>query len=460
MNADDVTIPGWMPGDNVRAAEQAVLGAAISSRPGADEAVDRLRGEEFALPAHQVIFETVAALMDDGSPITPTAIMDALARAGTLAQVGAGPYLATLVERACVPLQVGWFADIITRDWQRRTALEAAARLTQLATNPNFDASEDLDLARADLDAIAERSMRGDAVYARDAIDGFIDRLERPETDPGLPTGILDLDRMLSGLRAGQTVVIAARPSVGKSLLGLGIAAHVALDLGHPAYLASMEMSQDEVMGRLVSSRGRVLMDRLHPKNVQALTDADWVAIGKARAMVKDSALVIDDSPSIGLAHIRASLRDMARSGPARIAVVDYIGLMEGAGRSENRQNEMAAYSRGLKKLAKEFGIPIIIVAQLNREVMARPDKRPRSDDLKDSGAIEADADVVILIHREDMYDKESPRAGEADLIVDKNRGGPRGTVTVAFQGHYARFVDMADERAEARLRSVDREAS
>lgn len=444
MGDESFETAAWMPPENVIAAEQSVIGACIGSRAGADEAVDRLRATDFARPAHQVIFEAVAALLAENAPVAPTAVLDALTRSGLIRQAGGGSYLAEVYERACTPLQVGWYAERITRDWQRRRLAEVSAQGAQRAASPGFDPDEDLDALRGELDAITDRTVTGEAVWAADAIDSVIDRLGNPDADPGLPTGLLDLTELLGGLRAGQLVVIAARPSVGKSVLAGNIATYLALRENLPVLFHSLEMSRDEVLTRMISAEGRIPMSWLHAANAGQLTEEHWRRVADVRARVRNSRLLIDDTPGAGLANVRSRLREMARGDAARLAVVDYLQLMEGANRSENRQVEVAGFSRGLKLLAKEFNLPIIAVAQLNRGPEQRADKKPLMSDLRESGGIEADADVVILLHREDQYEKESPRAGEIDLIVQKNRNGPTATVTVAFQGHYARCVDMA----------------
>lgn len=270
-----------------------------------------------------------------------------------------------------------------------------------------------------------------------------IDVLEDLESGKprGMPLPWQDLTSALAGLVPGQLVFVAARPAVGKSIIGAQIAAYAGMTLGVSALLASMEMTAEEITARLISAESRVSLSSLIRRQV---SDAEWDQLAKAAGRVSESKLIIDDTADCSLAHLRSRLRGMARTEPAGLLVVDYLGLMAPPDGAENRQNAVAGLSRGLKLIAREFSIPVVVLAQLNRAPEQRPGHRPAVGDLRDSGAQEADADVVLLLHREDAYDRESPRAGEIDVIVAKNRQGPQCTVTLAFQGHYGRAVDMA----------------
>jgi replicative DNA helicase len=234
-------------------------------------------------------------------------------------------------------------------------------------------------------------------------------------------------------------VSVLARPSLGKSLVAQDTARYNGLRRQTPCILFTLEQDRDEVMDRLLAAEAGVLHEHITSKE---LTDDDWSRIAAARDRFEESSLVIDDAPRISVAHIRARLRGMARTKPAQLAIVDYLQLMDGGAQAESRQREVSAQVAGLKAVAREFHIPVLMCCQLNRGPENRQDKRPHVSDARETGSVENDSDVAILIHREDFYDTESPRAGEADLIVDKNRGGRRGVATIRFQGHYARFVD------------------
>jgi replicative DNA helicase len=274
----------------------------------------------------------------------------------------------------------------------------------------------------------------------RELVDAVIEDVDKGH-ERGIATPWTDLTRALAGLAPGQLIYAAARPGVGKSIVGAQIAAHTAMKHGVPALLMSMEMTAEEITMRLISAKAGVPLWNLMHREV---SDDDWDRIRKYSEAVASSKLTIDDGGACSLAHIRSRLRGMARTEPAGVLVIDYLGLMETPAKAENRQNAVAELSRGLKRIAAEFGIPVVVLAQLNRASEHRPDKRPLPSDLKDSGAQEADADVILLLHREDAYERESPRAGEIDVIVAKNRQGPQCTIALGFQGHYARVTNMS----------------
>jgi replicative DNA helicase len=260
----------------------------------------------------------------------------------------------------------------------------------------------------------------------------------------GVPTGFEDLDALTDGLHPGQMVCVAGRPALGKSTLGLDFTRAAAVKHGLPTVMFSLEMSRNELTMRLLSAEARV---PLHSMRTGLLGEDDWTRLATKMAEVADAPLFIDDSPNMSMMQIRAKCRRLRQRHDLRLVVVDYLQLMSSPRRTENRQQEVSEISRQLKLLAKEIGVPIVAISQLNRGPEQRTDKRPMLSDLRESGAIEQDSDVVILLHREDAYDRESPRAGEADFIVAKHRNGPTTTVTVAFQGHFSRFVDMAPAR-------------
>jgi replicative DNA helicase len=257
----------------------------------------------------------------------------------------------------------------------------------------------------------------------------------------GVPTGFVDLDALTNGLHPGQMIVIAARPAVGKSTIGLDFARAAAIRHQLATVLFSLEMSRNEITMRLLSAEARV---PLHHMRAGQMTDDDWNRIARCTGEVSSAPLFIDDSPNMTMMEIRAKCRRLKQRHDLKLVIVDYLQLMSSGKRVESRQQEVAEFSRALKLLAKELEVPVVAISQLNRGPEQRQDKKPLLSDLRESGSIEQDADMVILLHREDAYEKESPRAGEADFIVAKHRNGPTATITVAFQGHYSRFVDMA----------------
>jgi replicative DNA helicase len=257
----------------------------------------------------------------------------------------------------------------------------------------------------------------------------------------GVPTGFTELDKLTNGLHPGQLIIVAARPAIGKSTLGVDIARAASIKHGLTSVIFSLEMSRSEIVMRLLSAEAQV---PLHHMRSGSMSDNDWTKLANKMGVVSEAPLFIDDSPNMTLMEIRAKCRRLKQRHDLRLVIVDYLQLMTSGKRVESRQQEVSEFSRSLKLLAKELGVPVIAISQLNRGPEQRTDKRPMLSDLRESGSLEQDADMVVLLHREDAYEKESPRAGEADFIVAKHRNGPTATVTVAFQGHYSRFVDMA----------------
>jgi replicative DNA helicase len=276
-------------------------------------------------------------------------------------------------------------------------------------------------------------------------MEGTLDEIEaigsRGGEMVGVPTGFADFDELTNGLHAGQMIVLAARPAVGKSTLGLDVARSAAIKNNMATCIFSLEMSRNEITMRLLSAEARV---PLHHMRTGRLTDDDWTRLARRMGEVSNAPLFIDDSPNMSMMEIRAKCRRLKQRHDLKLVIIDYLQLMSSGKRVESRQQEVSEFSRAIKLLAKELEVPVIAISQLNRGSEQRTDKKPQMSDLRESGSIEQDADMVVLLHREELYERESPRAGEADFIVAKHRNGPTATITVAFQGHYSRFVDMA----------------
>jgi replicative DNA helicase len=431
-------------GDPVAESERAVLGTMIQSSGAAQEAMTALRPEYFAYPAHQHVFEAVMRLADAGNPVEPAAVMAELARAGTLTKVGApnlgvgGTFLASLMERAG---SVGYHAAKVLEEWQRRNTRLVLAQCRQMTDNADWDPDYHLDeIRKRVMDATA---YAGTSVLRpnSETVTEVLDAVEAGE-EPGLTTGYGDLDEAIGGLRPGELIVVGARPGQGKTLLGLCIADHVGTRLGLPVLFSSLEMREEELTRRRIAALARVPLVNLVRNQA---SDDDWHRISCAHDRLAVTELRVDDTPRQSPAYIKRQLRAMDRTGcRARLLVIDYLGFMA-APKAESRQQAVAELARQVKEdIAREFGIPVILLCQLNRLVESRSDRRPVLSDLRESGEIEQSADIVILLHREDAYEPESPRAGEIDLIVRKNRQGAQCTATLAFQGHYGRIVSMA----------------
>jgi len=422
-------------------AEKAVLAAMITSRTAAEELAGMLTEDCFAGSRHRVVYCAARNLAEEGLPLDPATVLDRIiaTEQGVWRTGTAGLIIADLLPHAGGSWR--WHAAILQREAKRNRLAAASVSLRQMAFEPGFDAEASGDLIRKMIDdALAGPTVGpGDVVTAADLFMSTIERLESPDPPGLIQFPWAELRRLVRYLRPGQLVTVAARPSLGKSLVAQDLARYTGLRRQIPCALFTLEQDRDEVMDRLLAAEAGVLLEHITGKE---LTDADWDRIAAARDRFEESSLVIDDAPKITIPHIRARLRGLTRREPVKLAIVDYLQLMDGGPEAENRQREVAALVGNLKGIAREFRIPVVMCCQLNRGPEHRQDKRPHMSDARETGSVENDSDVAILIHREDFYDAESPRAGEADLIVDKNRNGPRGTATIRFQGHYARFVD------------------
>ena len=427
------------------AAEQCVLGGMLMSKDAISDVMEVIRPADHYRPAHQLVHEAILELYGRGEPADPVTVSDLLAKRGELTRVGGGAYLHTLIASVPTAANAGYYARIVRERAILRRLVEVGTRIVQLGYAGDGDADELVDRAQAEIYGVTERRVTEDFLPLSEIMPGALDEIEaigsRGGVMTGVPTGFADLDALTNGLHAGQMVVIAARPAIGKSTLALDLARAAAVKHRMAAVLFSLEMSRNEITMRLLSAEARV---PLHAMRTGQMGEEDWTRLARRMSEVVDAPQFIDDSPNMSMMEIRSKCRRLKQRHDLRMVIVDYLQLMSSPRRVENRQQEVSEMSRSLKLLAKEIDVPVVAISQLNRGPEQRNDKRPLLSDLRESGSIEQDSDVVILLHREDAYERESPRAGEADLIVAKHRNGPTTTVTVAFQGHYSRFVDMA----------------
>ncbi|MFY1595444.1 replicative DNA helicase [Micromonospora sp. WMMD737] len=428
-------------------AEQIVLGAMMLSADAAADIERLLKGTDFYRPAHGTIFDTILELAARKAPTDPEAVADALG--GKLSRVGGAPYLHTLV--ACVPLAVNgpYYARMVRKASHKRHLLALSAFINQEARSGR-DPEDIADDVRERLAALDDSSLvAGPRPWSLVIPDVFAAMQAAAEADPDadedrpIPTGFEDLNRLLGGgWRGGQFIVVAARTGLGKSVATTGFARVAAWHHDICAAIFSLEMADKEIGKRLLSSGSDVPLTVIKSG---LLNEHEWTAVGRLAGDTGDKPLYLDGTANMTLAEIRSRARKLHRAHGLRLLIVDYLQLIETtASRSENRQQAVAAVSRGLKLLAMELSITVIAVSQLNRGPEQRADKRPNLSDLRESGAIENDADIVLLLHRDDYYDAESPRAGEADFILAKHRDGPTDVVTVAAPLHLSKFVDMA----------------
>jgi replicative DNA helicase len=426
-------------------AEQCVLGGMLLSKDAIGDASEIVKGADFYRPAHETIFAAILALYGRGEPADPITTAAELTKQGETARIGGSPYLHTLVNAVPTAANAGHYAEIVHERAVLRRLVEAGTRITQAAYAGEGEVDEIVNQAQAEIYAVTEQRTQGEPGSKLSAITArVIDTVSGPKTDDmtGIPTGFIDLDSLTRGLQSGQLIVVAGRPAMGKSTLALDFARAAAIDHGRSVAVFSLEMSEDEIGMRVISAQAKV---GLHHLRSQALSEDDWQRIARKMPDIEQARMHIDDSPGLTLADIRTRCRRLASRDGLDLVIVDYLQLVTPAGRrGASRQEDVAEISRSLKLLAKELRAPVVALSQLNRGSEQRADKKPMVSDLRESGAIENDADMVILLHREDAYEKTSPRAGEADLIVGKHRNGPTAEITVAFQGHYSRFVDMA----------------
>ena len=430
------------------AAEQGVLGGMLLSKDAIADVIDVVKGRDFYQPKHEQIFDAVLDLYGRGEPADAVTVANELTKRNELSRVGGPAYLHTLMESVPTAANAGYYAEIVHERAVLRRLVEAGTRITQMGyATEGDDIDEIVNKAQSEIYAVTEQRAGEDYAPLADIMEGALDEIEsisnRSGQMTGVPTGFADLDSLTQGLHPGQMIIVAARPAMGKSTIGLDFARSCSIKNGLSSVIFSLEMGRNEITMRLLSAEARVALHHMRSGN---MTDDDWARLARRMGEVSAAPLFIDDSPNMSMMEIRAKCRRLKQRHDLRLVIVDYLQLMSGsssARRAESRQQEVSEMSRNLKLLAKELEVPIVAIAQLNRGPEQRTDKKPMMSDLRESGSLEQDADVVILLHREAAYEPESPRAGEADLIVAKHRNGPTATITVAFQGHYSRFVDM-----------------
>jgi replicative DNA helicase len=431
------------------AAEQGVLGGMLLSKDAIADVVEILKPHDFYRPVHATIFDVVLDLYGRGEPADALTVAAALADSGDLQRIGGVPYLHTLIESVPTAANAAYYARIVSERAILRRLVEAGTKIVQLGYGANGNGGRDVDdivdLAQQAIYDVTEKRVSEDFAALGDMLQPTLDEIEAIGASggemTGVPTGFSDLDRLLNGLHPGQLIIVAGRPGLGKSTVSMDFARHAAIRTNCASAIFSLEMSKIEMVMRLLSAEARV---PLHVLRSGQLTDDDWSKLARRMGEISEAPIFVDDTPNMNLMEIRAKARRLKQRHNLKLLVIDYLQLMSSPKRTESRQQEVSELSRGLKLLAKEIECPVIAVSQLNRGPEQRTDKRPQLSDLRESGSIEQDADVVILLHRDDYYDKESPRAGEADFIVAKHRNGPTDTITVAAQLHLSRFVDMA----------------
>ncbi|WP_372444771.1 replicative DNA helicase [Crossiella equi] len=429
------------------AAEQSVLGGMLLSKDAIADVVEAVRPNDFYRPAHQSIYECILDLYTRGEPADAITVSAELERRGELLRVGGAPYMHTLIATVPTAANAGYYAEIVAEKAVLRRLIEAGTKIVQLGHNGSegADVTEVVDRAQAAIYEVTERRTTEDYSALEDLLQPTMDEIDaiasRGGNALGVPTGFIDLDSLTNGLHPGQMIIVAARPGVGKSTLGLDFARSASIKHGMTSVIFSLEMSKTEIVMRMLSAEARI---RLADMRGGKMSDDDWTRLARRMSEISEAPLFIDDSPNMTMMEIRAKARRLKQRHDLKLIVLDYMQLMTSGKKVESRQQEVSEFSRNLKLLAKELQVPLVAMSQLNRGPEQRTDKRPMLSDLRESGSLEQDADMVMLIHRPDAWERDDPRAGEADLIIAKHRAGPTATIVVAHQLHYSRFTDLA----------------
>jgi replicative DNA helicase len=437
--------PGRVPPHDLHA-EESLLGAMMLSTEAIAAAAGVVTAADFYKPAHGHVFDAVHTLYASGQPADAVTVADELRRAGLLEAIGGPAVLAQIMASTPATTNAGRYASIIEEYALLRRLISVAGEVAEIGYSVPDDVPKALDRAEAMVYEVNERRVTDSTSKLSDLLSDNLDRLEqlyeRGDAITGVPTGYLDLDQLLSGLQPSALVVVGARPAMGKTSFALGMASHAALEHHRPVLFFSLEMSNLELSQRLLCAEARIDSSRVRNGQLQA---EDWTKISKAMGRLAEAPVWIDDNPNLTIMEIRAKARRLkSQIGDLGMIVIDYLQLMTGRASAENRQVEVSELSRGLKILARELNTPVVALSQLSRGLEMRADKRPMLADLRESGSIEQDSDVVMFIYREEIYDPKPENAGQAEVIVAKHRSGPTGIVQLAFLPQYTRFANMA----------------
>jgi replicative DNA helicase len=431
-------------------AEQSVLGALMLDNSRLDAVLAVITEQDFYRQDHRVIFRMMLALQEAGQPMDVITLSEELHKHNELDRVGGLGYLVDMANNTPSAANIIAYANIVRERSTLRQLIEAAQEISKSSMNPaGLDSDDLLHLAEKRVAEIAEdRPKDGGLVGVNDLLKATVQRIDelfRSGSDiTGVASGLTDLDQRTSGWQPGELVILAARPSMGKTALALNFVESAIFTQPKPVFVFSMEMPSAALIMRMMSSIGRI--DQTKMRNGK-LTEEDWPKLSSAVAKMKDKLLFIDDTPGLNPQEMRARVKRITREhGNPGLIMVDYLQLMQVAGTSEGRTQEISEISRSLKAMAKEFDCPVIALSQLNRGVESRPNKRPMNSDLRESGAIEQDADVILFIYRDEYYHEDSPDKGIAELILGKQRNGEIGTCRAAFIGKYTRFDNLAPE--------------
>jgi replicative DNA helicase len=452
--ADDTLASLKLPPNSVEA-EQSVLGGLLLENEALDKVADLIAASDFYRHDHRVIYEHISRLIEQNKPADIVTVAESLDSTGELNSVGGIAYLGALAQNTPSAANIRRYAEIVRERAVMRHLVEIGTNIAESAFNPQGkDAAQLLDEAEAKIFALAEGGKRSSEGFidiktllpqVADRIDQLFQRDSTSDVT-GISTGFVDLDSMTSGMQPGDLIIVAGRPSMGKTAFSLNIAENVALDSNLPVAVFSMEMGAAQLAMRMIGSVGRLDQHRMRTGRLE---DEDWVRLTTALGKLNDAPVFIDESAGLNALEVRARARRLHRQhGKLGLIVIDYLQLMSAIRPGENRATEISEISRALKALAKELDVPVIALSQLNRGLEQRPNKRPVMSDLRESGAIEQDADVILFIYRDQVYNPDSPDKGTAEIIIGKQRNGPIGTVRLTFLGEHTRFENFAGGNA------------
>jgi replicative DNA helicase len=450
--ADAATESLKLPPHSIEA-EQAVLGGLMIDNGTWDQVADLVVEEDFYRKDHRLIFRAIAMLAEEGQPFDAVTLSEWLTSHNQLNDAGGLAYLGTLAKNTPTAANIKAYATIVRERSVLRQLIRVSTTIADSAYNPDGRSSaEILDTAEKHVFDIAERGSRAQSGFTgiKDLLVKAVDRIDtlyqNDSAYTGIPTGFTDFDEMTSGLQNSDLVIVAGRPSMGKTSFAMNLVENAAIKNRSPVAVFSMEMPGEQLVMRMMSSLGRI--DQ-HKIRTGKLDDTDWPRLTSAVGILNDAPIYIDDTPGLTPMEIRARARRIKREHGLGLIVIDYLQLMQGSGNSsENRATEISEISRSLKGLAKELSVPVIALSQLNRSLEQRPNKRPIMSDLRESGAIEQDADVIVFIYRDEVYNEDSPDKGTAEVIIGKQRNGPIGMSRLTFLGQYTRFENYIQQGA------------
>ena len=426
-------------------AEQSVIGSMIIDREAITIASEIISGEDFYGKQYGVIFDTMVELNDEGKPVDLVTLQDRLREKDVPSEISSLEFVKSMIDWVPTSANVKYYATIVAE----KSTLRKLIRLNEEIENTCYTGKENLEVILEDTEKkvfeLVQKRNTGDYVPIRQVVMNAMDKIEKASKNKGnvtgVATGFIDLDYRTAGMQPSDLILVAARPSMGKTAFVLNIAQHVAFKLNQTVAIFSLEMSKEQLVNRLFSLESRVDSQHLRTGN---LSDAEWEKLIESAGVIGKSNLIIDDTPGISISELRSKCRKYKLDHDLKMIIIDYLQLMSGSGRgSDSRQQEISDISRSLKALARELNVPVIALSQLSRAVEQRPDHRPMLSDLRESGAIEQDADVVMFIYRDDYYNKDTDRKGIAEIIIAKQRNGPIGTVELVWLPDYTKFANL-----------------